>query len=134
MQHLADTARGRHIGSAFRQRKRDREQEARHNRHAARQERTQQIQPDDAFHVGLLTLFVVGQRAHDQKQDQQRRDRLQRADKQIAQQGERRQLRRGHPEEDADRQAADNPFDQADVIPFFEYFFHISPRSIFLVF
>ena len=37
-------------------------------------------------------------------------------------------------EGEAARQAADNPFDQADVIPFFEYFFHISPRSIFLVF
>ncbi|CAI0773257.1 Uncharacterised protein [Serratia marcescens] len=94
LHHLHNAARRGNVRRAGGQRQRGREDKADDHRHQRGGKGAQQVEEQDRANVGLLPLFMVGDRGHDQNQHQHRRHRFQRADEQGAEQADRRCRRR----------------------------------------
>ena len=117
VQHLADPARRRNLAGGAGQLQLGGEHEAGQNPDQGRTEGTKQIEDQQGTDAGLLSLLMAGNRRSHQNKHQNRRNCLQAADEQRAQQP--RQLGLGGREpgdQDPQQQADDNLADQTAVI------------------
>ncbi len=105
------------------------------DREQGRKEGCQHVQPDDKPEPFVQPALSLRKCAHDQHKDKNRRNRLERADEQIAENADKSGAGDEQSEEQTDNQSTDDSRDQADAVVFnrccFEKLsdFHVIPSS-----
>ena len=73
--------------------------------------------PGTECDVGAAALFVLGKRVHDYEEDQQRSQRLERTDEEIAKNADDGEFGNDDAENGAENEAGDDTLDQTDAVP-----------------
>ena len=116
MQHLAESLRNHIRLRGIRERHRDREGKTRDDGDKRGEKRGQHIEPEYQTKAAVEARRALRQRTGNQNKDEHRRDRLERADKQIAEFLDPDSLRKQQRQNDAEQKSDENAENQAGVI------------------
>ena len=126
LEHLTDTAGSGHALRAGLQDQGGGECKAGNHGSECGSKGTRQVQHHNGGHVGLAALLLMSQSVHDNEEHQQGSQSLQRADKQIAQNGDHGHTGDDHAQNGADHQTHEDPLHKRDLVPFTNEFQCIS--------
>ena len=116
LKYLEDSFRGSIICDCVRQSNREGKNEADDYRDDGGQEGSEQIEQDDDFHAAFSRLRPA-QRTDDQKENEDRRNRLQSPYEQIAQNADRLSFGNCDSKDYTEDKSGDDPFNQTDAVP-----------------